>query len=312
MCRCQILFAQVNCAASVPCVMCMNARTQSNANQFRLCAAFTLENWNECVAFAQITMCIFPSILAWAAAWMWQLHGTIEHAPAPRRSILEKRVTRSLAIFPCRYIATPGQRASVDLIGFSRLSPAHIYQHKKGNIFLVPVSPPSHCISPSIRLFRSPFNAIHLMPVEVIFYHLIRKICKCHFMFIVHMHTTCDTVRCEWMNEWMRRTLSRPHEHRHREHNKSFDQTNDAIGWDRANKCRIDRFICFAVPHASTIDVVIASGSLASGTRDICIHCALFCLNLLNGEKWTRETYLDTRPMSIDAGSKRAEKDHFF
>lgn len=118
-----------------------------------------------------------------------------------------------------------------------------------------------HCIRRDKAYESNPFCSRRSISIhnEVIFYHLIRKICKCHFMFIVsyarsHTHTQqYVTHSIEWMNpnEWHARSSHfvcvcasmRP------KIINLFGQTKDAIGREIERKSRtcFDRFIWFIV-----------------------------------------------------------------
>lgn len=147
-----------------------------------------------------------PSIVAWTtAAWIWQLHCAIEHATGSKKVVSDR--TRSLRFpdilsvicHPLDIVAGHHfMRFHLVVGGVSHATSEHIYQHKKGIFSFSSISArPSRSIS---------------IPIEVIFYHLIREICKCHLMFIAHVaYTVCVCDAVEWMNHWLNmNTIKRP------------------------------------------------------------------------------------------------------
>lgn len=286
MCRCQILFAQVNCDAAQQqqqqshidfvYARALTTCTQSIFNLIRL-RAFTL------VTLAHNYHVLF--FLLFSHGLRRECDNYIALLNMRRlahwRSIRCKKKsinknTRSLQ-FPCVMLkqknqyaiyltsSTPVRRShffsACCLCGFS----CRIWTHlstENGNIFLVGVS--TLCSDYIVSIDKVNSRCCVQCSTELIFYHLIRKICKCQFMFVVsHAHT----------GEWMERVGRRDAKWRATwtpttEHNKSFDQTRDAIGRDRANKCRAHWSIYLFRRFAYTIGIRFAHR--IAGTLDMC------------------------------------------
>lgn len=232
MCRCQILFAQVNCAAaqqqqqkvtSISCVcvgwVCSRALTTCTQSIFNLIRwrAFTLET---CVTLAHNYHVLFFLLFShglrrecdnyiallnmrrfahWRSIRWEQKIINKNRRQRDHSNFLVSCCRKNINILSIWFDV--GRHGACCLCGFSRRIWTHL-STENGNKFFSSLclhSVSDHTLYRSIRLIRCCVQC----SAELIFYHLIRKICKCQFMFVVsHAHTgewmKCVGRRCQW------------------------------------------------------------------------------------------------------------------